>query len=69
METQLARMSAEATRFTMQEYVDCEIDPMLLSENTFEGHHICFKLYVLVDEMSAHCTRDFLGYAFKCAIP
>lgn len=24
---------------------------MLLSENTFEGHHTCFKLRVLVDEM------------------
>lgn len=31
-------LPTEATRFTMQKYVDCEIDPILLSENTFEGH-------------------------------
>lgn len=28
-----------------------EIQSMLLSENTLEGHHTCFKLCVLVDEM------------------
>lgn len=51
MESQLVRMSAQAIRFTRQEYVDYEIDPMLHSENTFEGHHTCFKPCVLVVEM------------------
>lgn len=61
-------MLVEVIRFTMQEYVDCEIDFMFFSENIFEGYYICFKLYVFVDEMSVYCIRDFLGYVFKCVI-
>lgn len=51
MESQLARMSAQATRLTVQEHIGYETDPKLLSENTTESHHTCFQLCVLVDEM------------------
>lgn len=38
-------------RFPRQDHVGGEIHSVLLCENTFEGHHTCFKLWVFADEV------------------